>query len=133
MSALIEELKKDHIKLVGVLDEIKTLNSASSELKSKLNTVKDGFLDHLKKEDDQLYPVLKKAAEDDDNLKQTLDLFAKEMEEISGFALDFFKKYSASGDNSDFAKDFGKLLANFGQRIRREEKVLYFEYDKIKS
>ncbi len=131
MSKLVQELKQDHVNLVNVLNEIKQLGISSKEAQSKLMSAKEGLLAHLKKEDEQLYPVLHKAAEQDDALKRTLSTFAKEMEEISSFALDFFQKYQSGGEGFDFAKDFGKLLAGLGSRIRREENILYSAYDRI--
>jgi len=83
MSKLVEDLKKDHTALVKLLDEIKVLGTASPEGKNKLQQVKTGLLAHLAKEDKELYPVLKKAAEKDAKLKSLLDLFAKDMDGIS--------------------------------------------------
>ncbi|HEO65450.1 MAG TPA: hemerythrin domain-containing protein [Spirochaetes bacterium] len=131
MSKLVEELKQEHVVLVKVLGEIQELGSRSQETKDKLSAVKAGLLNHLLKEDHQLYPSLRKAAESDPRLKTTLDVFAKEMDQISAFALDFFEKYSSESGGIQFAKDFGSLVASLSSRIRKEEQILYPEYDKL--
>jgi iron-sulfur cluster repair protein YtfE (RIC family) len=131
VSKLIDELKKDHVALVQLLDEIKAVGATSEEGKKKLAQAKNGLLAHLKKEDNELYPALKKASEKDAKLKTTLDIFAKDMDAISTFAMEFFTNYANGGDGIKFAGDWGKLYATLAGRIRKEESSLYAEYDKI--
>lgn len=131
MSQLIEELKIDHTAIVNVLDEISKLGISSKEGQRKLLDAKQGLLAHLKKEDDQLYPVLKSAAEKNPALKQTLEIFAKDMAGISTAAIDFFGKYSSGGSGLEFAKDIGNLFTTLKSRIRKEEDILYKEYDRL--
>ncbi len=131
MSKLVEELKKEHTVIVKVLNKVKSLGITSIEGQKTLLAAKSGLLAHLKKEDEQLYPVLQTAAESNPNLKQTLDIFAKDMEEISQAALDFFEKYSTGGLGLEFAKDFGTLFATLSNRIRREERTLYSKFNEL--
>lgn len=134
MAMLIEDLKKEHAEIVGLLKEIKRLGIISREGKAKLLLAKDGLLSHLKKEDEQFYPVLKKEAEKNPELKRTLKIFANEMDGISGAVLSFFEKYSGSAPSSlEFAKDLGGIFVGLETRIRREEKILYREYERIKQ
>lgn len=92
---------------------------------------KAGLLAHLKKEDEQLYPKLHSAAKSDPALQRTLDIFASEMDVISKDALAFFKKYGSGGSGLDFSRDFGRLFAKLGQRIRAEETMLYKKFDEL--
>ncbi|TAN60490.1 hemerythrin domain-containing protein [bacterium] len=134
MSVLIEDLKKEHAEVAGLLKEVKRLGIGSREGKAKLLLAKDGLLSHLKKEDEQLYPVLKKESEKNEELKRTLEIFAHEMEGISGAVLNFFEKYSGSAPSGlEFAKDLGGIFVGLETRIRREENILYREYEKIKQ
>ncbi len=133
MSKLVEELKQDHKVIAETLNKVRGLGIASEEGQSTLLSAKDGLLAHLKKEDEQLYPVLNNAAKSDDNLKRQLDMFAKDMEEISIGALEFFAKYSSGGSGIEFAKDFGSLFATLSQRIRNEESIIYKKYDELKQ
>ena len=131
MSALVNELKAEHQILVKVLGEVKELGISSEEGQQKLMAAKDGLLAHLGKEDAQLYPKLKEKALSDQSLQTTLDTFAKDMEGISKAALDFFDKYHDGGSSIEFAKDFGALFGALGNRIRKEEAILYEEFNKL--
>lgn len=131
MSKLVEELKNDHKVIAATLNKVNSLGIASQEGQKTLLSVRGGLLAHLKKEDGQLYPVLKKAAESDPTFKRTLDTFAKEMVVVSMSAVEFFDKYARGGDGIAFAKDFGRLYATLSQRITKEENVLYKKYDEV--
>ena len=131
MSDLVDRLKKEHNILVEALDSMMKLGVTTKDGQEKLYEVKETLLAHLSLEDKELYPVLRKAAESDDSVKSTLDIFAKDMEEISKTALSFFAKYAQGGDSLEFAKELGRLLAALRNRIGREEDVLYKQYDKL--
>ncbi len=131
MSKLVDELKRDHSVIAETLNKVKSLGITSEEGQNTLLTAKSGLLAHLRKEDTQLYPVLNNAAESDATLKQTLVMFAKDMEGISKAALEFFEKYSTGGSGMEFAKDFGSLIAALSQRIGKEENTIYAKYDEL--
>ncbi len=129
MSALIEELKKDHSEIVATLNEVKKLGILSKEGQTKLLSVKESLLAHLRKEDGQLYPALKKGAEHNKDLKNTLDLFAMDMENVSRVVQEFFDKYYEGALGEEFAREFEKLFESINSRIRHEEEALYDEYE----
>ena len=131
MSLLVERLKKEHVAIVDVLNQIKEKGVGSKEGRDILRSARTALLAHLKLEDDQLYPAMKKEAETNVALKSTLGAFARDMETISKEALSFIDKYAAGGSGLEFAKDFGRLYMNLSQRIRKEESNLYPEYDKL--
>ena len=132
MSKLIDELKNEHELLASNLVSIKSKGSTSTESKKELFDAKNMLLNHLKKEDNQLYPILNKAAETNKELKNTLDIFAKDMNGISKTALGFFEKYEKESTGMDFAKDLGLLISALSNRIRKEENILYNKFDEIK-
>ncbi len=133
MAKLIEELKSEHSVMANMLNNVTKVVTNSKERQDILSSAKTGLLAHVKKEDTELYPVLKKAAERDDNLRLILDMFAKDMDAISKSAFGFFDKYTQGNSHSelDFAVDFGRLLGLLELRIRKEENILYPEYEKI--
>ena len=131
MSALINEFKKDHTKILDTLKEIKELGVLSEEGQAKLISAKESLLEHLKKEDELLYPVLRKEAEHNEKLKELLDVFAKDMENVSRVVMDFFDKYSEDVIDSAVTDEFEQLFAAFRNRIRHEEDILYEEYEKL--
>ncbi len=131
MSDLVDSLKKEHNILVEALDSMMKLGVTTKEGQEKLYSAKEALLAHLSLEDKELYPVLRRAAESDDSVRSTLDIFAKDMEEISKTALSFFAKYAQGGDSLEFAKELGRLLAALRNRIGREEDILYKQFDKL--
>ncbi len=133
MSILVEELKKEHSVISEALNEAKNIGITLKEGQKALLSAKNGLVAHLKKEDERLYPALRKEAEKDESLKRTLNTFAKDMESISKAALDFFEKYSGGGSGIDFASDYGRLMSALNSRIRREESIIYAKFDEIEE
>lgn len=130
-SILVYELKKDHEAVLALLEKLRTANIESKETQGCILSIKTALLAHLRKEDTQLYPALKRAAEKDDNLKQTLNLFAQDMDTVAKTALDFVDKYAKGGDKFSFARDLGKITVAVKTRISKEEKILYNKFDQI--
>lgn len=131
MSKLVEELKKDHNAIADILEQVSKMGISTKEGQQRLLDAKQGLLAHLKKEDEQLYPVLNKAAGSDATLKKTLDMFAGDTAEISKAAMAFFNKYAGGGSGIEFAKEIGKLFTTLKSRISKEENILYKEYDRL--
>ncbi len=129
MSILIEELKKEHSEIVAALNEVKKLGILSKEGQDKLISVQTSLLAHLEMEDDQLYPTLRKQAENSKDLKNTLDLFEMDMENVSTIVQDFFDKYSEEFSGEELQEDFEKLFTALSKRISNEEASLYEEYE----
>lgn len=130
-SILVYELKKDHETVLGLLDKLRTADINSREAHGWISSIKTAILAHLRKEDTQLYPVLKKAAEKDDNLKRTLQMFAQDMNSVYKTALEFVDKYAQGGDKFGFARDLGKVTIAIKTRISKEENILYNKFDQI--
>ena len=133
MARLIDELKKDHAAIEAMLTRAKDSSISHKEAHKILITAQASLLAHLKKEDAQLYPVLNRAAASDASLKRTVDFYAKDMDEISGNAINFFQKYSSpdAAIDIEFAKAFGRLFSTIARRLRSEENSLYKEYEKL--
>ena len=134
MTRLIDELKKDHAAIEGMLAKVKDSSITSKEAHTILIAAQASLLAHLKKEDAQLYPVLHQAALSDAALKRTVDFYAKDMDEITRNAVAFFDNYSKpdAAIDIEFAKAFGRLFATISKRLRNEENSLYREYERIK-
>ncbi|MCP5120139.1 MAG: hemerythrin domain-containing protein, partial [bacterium] len=124
-------LKHEHAVIAETLNKVRGLGTSSKEGQETLLAAQAGLLAHLKKEDEQLYPVLRKEAESDPGLQHVLDTFASEMGAISKGALQFFAKYADGGSGIEFAKDFGQLFAKLSQRISKEENIIYARYDRL--
>jgi hypothetical protein len=134
MSILIEELKREHSEILAALNEVKERGILSKEGQDKLMSLEVSLLAHLEMEDDELYPTLRKEAEHYNSIKDTLDLFAIDMEDVSKIVREFFEKYSDgfSGMNiKEISEDFENLLAALTKRISNEEESLYEEYEAL--
>ncbi len=131
MSALIEEFKRDHAKIIAMLNEVKELGILSKEGQARLLSAKSNLLAHLKKEDVKFYPVLYKEAKNNERLKNTVDLFAMDMEKVSSVVKRFFDKYSEGVFDEEFPAEFESLFAALIARIRNEEDALYKEYEGV--
>ena len=131
MSPLIEELRREHSEILAILSEVEGLGILSKEGQSKTMSVKTILLEHLKKEDVEFYPALYKVVEHNNNLKNTLDLFAMDMENVSRIALEFFDKYSRGVLGKELQEEFESLIVALRNRIKNEEDILYLEHEKI--
>jgi len=152
MSKLIEELKTEHAEIVDMLLRVKLLNISSEDGQQRLMLAKNSLLEHLRKEDAELYPPLNRAAKKDQQLKQYLDYSAKDMEDISEMAFQFYAKYSkerltmaevskkkdtffakktVNRLQEEFLKDFENLYHVLLERLGKEEKVLFAAFEKV--
>ncbi len=131
MSALIEEFKREHSEILAILNEVEELDILSKEGQAKHMSVKTILLEHLKKEDVKFYPVLYKAAEHNKSLKNVLDLFAMDMENVSRVVLEFFDKGPRGVLGKELQGEFESLFVALRERIKNEEDILYGEYDKF--
>ncbi len=131
MSALIVDLRKAHSEIVDTLKEVKELGIFTKEGQAKLMSVKSTLLGHLDEEDEKIYPVLWKEAEQNKKLKEELEKFAKDLEKFSRFVFGFFEKYDKGVIGTNLFWDFETLFMVLDVRIKNEEEVLYGEYEKI--
>jgi hypothetical protein len=79
MSSLIEGFKKEHSEIIEALKEVKELGVLTEDDQAKLMSVKPSLIEHLGEEDERLYPVLWKEAEQNKKLKEVLKIFTKDM------------------------------------------------------
>ncbi len=130
MSDLITGLIQDHNSLKDLLSEVYSYVTSEERKIEFVQKLKAIVVDHIEKEDKELYPFLNKEAETDENLKMKLDSFAKDWEAISEFATNYFGKYCENKSDSQFIPDTAKLLSTLRQRMIKEEVSLFSEYAK---
>lgn len=128
---LVEELKNDHQKLLGVYMAIKaSFEAGDYETVSKqLNEFRFGLHSHLLTENVRLYIYLDRMLGHDEMNSDLIRGFRREMDSIGKTTLNFLKKYEAIGVDKElataFAKDFAAIGAVLTERIQKEESVLY--------
>lgn len=127
---MIEELKKEHSVIINTLNNAKKLGIHTKEGHEELLSAKKEILIHMKKEDKKLYFVLRKAAKSNQKLKDILNEFDKDMDEISSYTCNFFDNYSALTEN-ELAMEIDKFIEILNTRILREKTFLFAEYEKL--
>ena len=134
MSELVNELKQEHKDITAVLIELKNIGASSDEGMALLAQSEALLLNHLSKEDNQLYPPLHEKAKYDFSFKVTLDTFGTEMEEITKFVLGFYKKYINQDkiNRTEFVNDISKFISALKNRIMKEEVAIYRAFEKLK-
>lgn len=131
MKGLIEQLKKEHTVLLDVFGEIKRLGTNTIEGQAKLLQAKEVLLAHIKKEDEEFYPDLKKAAEINQALQLRLTYFAEDMKMISKYAFEYFDTHSEETDEADSGKAIESFMIILDSRIQREEQILFQDYENL--
>jgi iron-sulfur cluster repair protein YtfE (RIC family) len=129
MSILIDDLKKEHAAILDVLDEIKGIDMTSPEIWEKFKSIQLGLIEHLQKEDEFVYLVLREAATDRAELKRLLDSADEDMKGITRLVKGFFEKYPSGGAGAKFHEEFNELIATIRNRILNEENVFFTEYE----
>ncbi len=131
MSALIEKFKKEHSEIIEALKEVEELGILTKEGQAKLMSVKAALLEHLKEEDEKFYPILWKEAEQNKKLKEELDIFAKDFENVSKVVLEFFDRFDKGVLGTRLLWDFETLIMVLRSRIMNEEIFLYGYFEKV--
>lgn len=126
MKTLVEKLKRDHAELLGRLEAFRSGQGISGrQWKENLFAAKKLFEDHLREEDEKLYPVLLKHADRDPVLKNITERFVREMRSVTEQTRAFFAKYSDSSSGTVFMQEYAALLTRLKTRMEEEEKDLF--------
>ncbi|HXY55943.1 MAG TPA: hemerythrin domain-containing protein [Nitrospirota bacterium] len=128
MSKLLEELKSEHKDILDILDQAKIQGITSRAGREKLISARDLLTAHIRKEDEKYYPELRRAAENNEDLKIILDYFVRDMEDVSKKAMQLFDKYAHGGDEEVFAGEIKLLYMMLKDRIRTEEETLFKKF-----
>lgn len=125
--SLIDQLTNEHQALQKLLTEASRAGLDTDSGQQKMGQVKTMLLAHLKKEDTELYPELKKL----EDAQAIAHSFQDEMTEISKAAVEFFTFFeSRPDDKMKIAHEFGAFVGALKKRIIREEVTLYPLYEK---
>jgi hemerythrin superfamily protein len=133
MDDLIRELSKEHAGINATLDRIAAVGAGSREGREMLRAMKAGLLDHLAREDEELYPVMHRAAEEDDGFRRTLAVFASGMPDVTKSARRFFDRCERGGRDLDLPLEFGRLFLMLKNRMQREESLIFPAFERRRS
>lgn len=130
MSELTDDLHREHVRILAVLESVAAAGVGSEAGREALFDARQLLLEHLDRENHHLYPALRWAAKTDEALERLLDSFASDMEEVAEVAVAFFDAHTREDGGLVFEADCQGLITRLRHRIEREEMVLYPEYDK---
>lgn len=128
---LVGRLHDDHKELLRVYGMIKTAFDKGDYLtvSQRLGELRGGLQSHLLTENLLLYVYLDHCLAADETNSELIRGFRHEMDQIGKVAMRFLKKYEAIGVDKDLAPSFAEEFATIGQvlgeRIKKEETVLY--------
>lgn len=123
---LLDELRDDHRALAAALEALRAVDVTTPKGKDKALEVRRAIVEHLEKEDKAFYPILRRAADKDDLLRHTLEVFDKDLDAVSRDTLASFEQATVAGcRETDFAHAHGALTAILKVRMRREEEILF--------
>lgn len=128
---LIDNLKGDHQALLGLYGEIQEAFDSKDypTVSEKLETFKGALQSHLLTENVRLYIYLDRCLASDATNSELVRGFRREMDDIAKVAMKFINKYTEIGVDEDlaahFAEDFATIGKVLGERINKEETVLY--------
>ncbi|MFH1800949.1 MAG: hemerythrin domain-containing protein [Candidatus Omnitrophota bacterium] len=131
MSDYIYTWRMEHARILDILTQTIKLGISNRTGQMKLQELKKALESHLTNEDLNLYPVLRKAAETDVNLRRELFLFAADMDQITMEIKAFFRKEERDPMSRDLAAEFHKISGAIRSRIAREESLLIKELEKL--
>lgn len=128
MSDLIQDLRKDHSEILILMGDVEAVSIDTPAGQATLAQVRERIITHHKREDAELYPVLRTIGQSNETVARMTEHFINEMATISALALEFFDKYRYGGSQAEFARDFAALQSALVKRIANEENSLYKEY-----
>ena len=131
MSSMIEEFKREHSKIIDSLKEVKELSIITHQGYAKLISVKESLFEHFITEEEKLYPVFHKMAEQNKKFKEILQLFAIDLENITRFVQKYFNSYNKVSLDTKSVEKFENLFMVLRNRIKNEENFLYSEYEEV--
>ena len=128
---LIDSLRGDHQQLLALYGKIQEAFEGKDypSVSEQLEAFKNELQSHLLTENVRLYIYLDRCLAHDTTNSELIRGFRREMDDIAKVAMKFLNKYSAIGVDEDlathFAGDFATIGKVLGERIKKEETILY--------
>jgi iron-sulfur cluster repair protein YtfE (RIC family) len=130
MSNIIKELISEHVCILKHVEILKNSKDSPEIIRNSYFQLKELLITHLKKEDEELYPLLKKIAKDDPNRSRLLAKYINEIITISGEILNFFSLYKEPESGINFIADLGTVIGKLSVRISFENNIFFKEFEK---
>ena len=133
MSTFTDELRHENYEILQILNKAKRLSMRTLQGRRAIFDHKRKILEHLLKEDTSVHKLLQDSVTSHPDLKQSLDMFKRDIEGITGFVKNFFIKYDATDSSKELNDDFDILFSKIIHRIEKEENIFYEEFDELEK
>jgi len=128
-SKIVTELKKDHKIFISKLNKLIDKSINDPKTREEFTQLINIFRQHLSKEDQEIYPIIKQYKVKDRQLQIVFDAFYEEIKTINDRLYQFIKKLETKQEIDE--QEFLKIVNILKKRIEIEEDILYQEYDYI--
>ena len=133
MSELTKELRHENYLIIQILNNAKRLNMRTLIGRRALFDHKDEILAHFKKEDEKIHALLNNAVQSHPDLKQSMEMFKKDIQNTTKSMQAFFLKYDSTHSSKELCDHFDTLFKIIKHRIEKEENIFYAEFDEIEA
>ena len=133
MEDLIAQLKKEHEYVLEKFTKVNELGLGTDGGYAEAWGAKDALFSHLQKEDKLLYPYLRRAAEENDELRSMLVIFSDEMEAVAILADKFYSRYTVKTDLPSITDKFKVVYEQIKLRVKHEEEFIFKEFSKLNN
>jgi len=125
---LIDELRTEHLDLSVSFGNLRNVDLDSEESRSEFKFLKKTLLEHLRKENEELYPKLREAAFNNIQLQRTIEWFTRDVARTVAVLILFLDTYAEGGIKVAYMRDFNRLNTILNALIKQEETIIYEEF-----
>ena len=131
MSKLIDDFKKEHKIVLDAILELISKEFTAKEKHKKIFELKPVLIEHLLKENDELYGPLLDGLKNIGRLSEECHMLSSSMVETTNFVLGFYDDHKSLTDEDKFLDDLNKFCLDLSIRIAEEENNFFTEYEKL--
>ncbi len=121
----VQHFVEEHAGILLALQVIRESGIGSPEGMEALRRLESRLLDHVEREEQEVYAPLRRRATTEPKLRRTLELFADDLEDVTRTVLAFFDRYRGGDPDDELPGRFGEMAATLKARVRMEETVLF--------
>jgi HD-GYP domain-containing protein (c-di-GMP phosphodiesterase class II) len=130
VSEFITELIEEHNEILNFCSTIRDSYQNTEKTYQLLLQIKDKMDNHLKKEDNLLYPPLIKASEKDKEFQESLKFFVNNISQVSKVFNDVIQLFSDGGaDENEYKESLDRLAILLNERIKKEESIIFSAFE----
>ena len=123
-SRLFDELRKGNAFMMDVVERVREYGIGSEEGQKSFLSAQTCLFEHLKKVDEELYPMLHNVAGADDWLEGVLEALRTEAADLLRRAGELYEKFTSGRPVIEFLADFVAFINTLCESLEKEDRVL---------